>query len=92
MQKDTIWGPIQTSESITPGIRRVSTAAHGGYLVSEERLRDMPAAFPHGAGGAFEEDCAWCFVVLSFPGNFSHDHYNEDVRTCKNWFPREYEA
>jgi len=54
------------------GVRWVSTPSHGGILVSAEAWARMPARLASigqrwGAGAAFEEDAAWCAVVLAFP-------------------------
>lgn len=93
MNDQTIWGPIQTSTTIAEGIRLIATASHGGYLISPERLAELPAAFPRGAeGGAFEEDCAWCFVALAFPQYFDQAQHDAAVETCKDWFPEVWET
>lgn len=74
----TPWGPAQSVEEIKPGIVMVSTASHGGWWVSPERMKRFPAALLttggigapfEGAGGSawFEEDCAVALVVLAFP-------------------------
>lgn len=64
MQSLTIWGPIQTATPIADGIQRVTTASHGGFILSETRLHKMPQAFPHGAEGQFERSG----LVLCRPG------------------------
>lgn len=92
MSNHTIWGPIQTSVTIAEGIRCVTTALHGGYILSQQRLTEMPAAFPQGAHGQFEEDLAWCFVVLAFPHFFSDALSHDAAQTCKDWFPHEWET
>lgn len=87
------WGPIQTSQRITEGIVLVSTASHGGYILSPTRVAQMPAPLRQGLDDLyFEEDCAWCFVVLAFPHEFSPALHAEAVTTCKHYFPEQWEA
>ena len=69
------WGAIQEASQIFSGVWMVSTASHGGFHVSAERLAAsgfLREFAPHsfkgqGKGGWFEEDCDWCFVPLAFP-------------------------
>ena len=63
------WGQPQDVENIAEGIDWISTASHGGYILSPERFAEMPEALRSGlwAGErAFEEDCDWCRVQLAF--------------------------
>lgn len=72
----TPWGDSQFVETIAEGIMRVSTASHGGFVLSPERLKAMPERFKlnrYGTGRFFEEDCEWALVVLAFPEEFSKD-------------------
>lgn len=70
------WGISQHTETIAEGIVSVSTAGHGGLLLSEERLAAMPRelrcnVYGHGQTNAFEEDCEWALVALAFPECFN---------------------
>ena len=38
----TPWGPSQTTEKIADGITQVTTASHGGLLLSPERVKQLP--------------------------------------------------
>lgn len=71
----TPWGLAQHVEQVAPGIRRVSTASHGGYHVSRDLLDRIPGQFRGGTSysppGWFEEDSDWLIVALSFPEHFS---------------------
>lgn len=82
------WGIVQTFEEIAPGIVHVTTAGHGGYWLSTERRRDMPAQYrdiPTFAGGDwFEEDCDWSLVALSFPEHFNAKA-REAARSTVEW-------
>lgn len=85
------WGEIQHSKTYGPGIDYVGTAGHGGFLISDERLAEMPAkyratAFLKSHPHAFEEDSAWCGVVLSWPEYFTVD----TVRNAGDVFQRYY--
>lgn len=68
------WGPVQVETITTEGVIFVSTASHGGFWVSDERLLEMPSAireFPNHAGkNWFEEDCDAVLVYLAFPHLF----------------------
>ena len=70
------WGPAQSTTQIAPGIYWISTASHGGYYISQERLADMPQKYKQlvwikDRPNWFEEDCAWIAVVLTWPKLFS---------------------
>ena len=75
----TPWGLSQQQKKIADGITSYSTASHGGYHVSAERLAEMPECIrdftTYAGAGWYEEDCDWCLVVLSFPSLF-------DARSC----------
>lgn len=60
------WGPIDEEVEIAPGIRFISTASHGGLLLSEIRQQNMPEHLRlEGAG--YEEDGEFYLVALGFP-------------------------
>lgn len=70
------WGVVEQCRRIADGIFEVSTASHGGFVVSPTRLKQMPEkyrklAFRPSMGPYFEEDCAWCAVVLTWPSIFN---------------------
>lgn len=92
MPTQSIWGPIQTTLTIADGIERVTTPTHGGFLLSSERIHELPASFPHHEDGAYEEDLAWCFIALAFPQYFDTRLQHEAQQTCKDWFPTVWEA
>lgn len=72
----TPWGPAQSCSVVADGIVFVTTASHGGYLLSKERYDAMPSALQRMSftgDQAFEEDCSWCAVVLAFPFLFPSD-------------------
>ena len=73
---ETIWGRAEYVHAFpaVPGVFHVGTAGHGGFMVTAEAARRMPrglwtVGWPvlGGAWYAYEEDCAWCAVVLAFP-------------------------
>lgn len=67
---ETPWGPAQIAKEIAPGITSVSTASHGGFILSPERLAALPqplrAIKPWAGEGYYEEDCDWAIVVAGF--------------------------
>ena len=75
------WGTIQTVETIATGIRFVSTAGHGGFWLSPERVaqvrpewRKYAARWSNGWGDHwYEEDCAAYAVVATFPDELGVD-------------------
>ena len=40
----SMWGPVQTCQTIAPGIFQVTTASHGGFILSAERIAEMATA------------------------------------------------
>jgi len=63
---ETPWGPIDTVTTIAPGVRAVSTASHGGFLLDPEVNARIPAPLRR-ESGAYEEDCEWAIVVVALP-------------------------
>ncbi len=68
------WGRIQEQTTLAPGLLLVSTASHGGLLLSREaaeRLHISPKALELGArwedGWAYEEDCEWAILAWEVP-------------------------
>ncbi len=62
------WGKVQTCDTLCPGVFLVSTASHGGTLVSKEVSAMLsPAArkcgFKQGGYLCFEEDCQESVVL-----------------------------
>ena len=56
------WGKVQTCDTLYPGVFLVSTASHGGTLVSKEVSAMLSSAarkcgFKQGGYLCFEEDC-----------------------------------
>ena len=61
----TIWDAPVTANQRLPGIWHVTTASHGGFILSEERQAAMPEALRLD-GTSYEEDVNWSLVVLAF--------------------------
>jgi hypothetical protein len=72
---DTPWGRAQQVNQFAPGIWSISTAGHGGYYVSPEKLATMPAelrTIKTWAGpNYYEEDCDWAIIACAYPEHFS---------------------
>ena len=86
----TPWGESQSVSEIAPGIQVVSTASHGGFLLSHDRLTAMPdelktpnAFYPSRMGaswfGGSEREAAR--VVLAFPGCFTPEQVEKAQMT-----------
>ena len=62
------WGKVQTCDVLCPGVFLVSTASHGGTMVSKEVSAMLSSAarkcgFKQGAYVCFEEDCKESVVL-----------------------------
>ena len=62
------WGEVQTCDVLCPGVFLVSTASHGGTLVSKEvsallSLAAQKCGFQQGGYLCFEEDCQESIVL-----------------------------
>ncbi len=78
------WGIIDSAREIAPGITWVTTASHGGFILSPARLAEMPANLRKCSftqNDHFEEDCSWCAVPLAFPSLFP-DNVVANAREC----------
>ena len=65
---DTPWGPSTSIERVAPGIAFVSTASHGGFMLSPDRQAAMPASLKPFTGDRrfWEEDCDAALVAARF--------------------------
>lgn len=81
------WGNIQDATERAPGIWSVSTAGHGGFMLSDERAEAMPAPLLIGnwLGGNkhFEEDCDWARPVVAFADEFDDRTVAAAFRTLR---------
>lgn len=94
----TPWGAPQTRDQLLPGIWHVTTAGHGGMLLSDERQRAMPEVL-RSADAAYEEDIDWAAVYLAFETEFRtaskpriEIHLQLAHDTIKAWRPHDYAA
>jgi len=91
------WDAIEETEEVLPGIWSVSTASHGGLILSGERQEAMPEALRI-EGGSYEEDVNWSHVVLAFEAEFrAHSNYPaayvDLARDCvRSWHPDAFTA
>lgn len=71
---DTPWGVSQVDHHVSDGLVSVSTASHGGFWLSPERVATMRAAIPEFQPFAgypwLEEDCDAVVALVVFPGFF----------------------
>jgi hypothetical protein len=92
------WGAIDTVTPLGPDAVAVTTASHGGILVSPVGLARMPVSIQetkHSSGGWFEEDCDWALPYLALGlDEFEPDaasaaeRWAAAVRTVQHWHPR----
>lgn len=94
----SIWGAIISADQILAGIWHVSTASHGGIILSDERQAAMPPILRRDEV-YYEEDVNWSLVYIAFeaelrrvdrPGMgaavlLAHD-------TARAWRPQAYSA
>jgi hypothetical protein len=83
------WGNIQSRLLVVEGIEFLTTASHGGFVLSEDRYSQMPEYLkPCSFTGDqyFEEDSSWCAVVLAFTQHFS----TEQVKSATDCYTRYY--
>lgn len=92
------WGAIQTVTPLGPDAVAVSTASHGGLLVSPDALARIPAAIrqtAYSANGWFEEDCDWALPYLALDLDAHEDdptrgpaRRDAAVRTIRAYHPQ----
>jgi hypothetical protein len=78
----TPWGEAIGETAVAPGITRVETACHGGFVLSRERWDAMPEwlrEFSQTRDQHFEEDGAAAAVVLAWGEHFTEGEI-EDAR------------
>lgn len=97
------WGAPQQRHEIAPGILWVSTAGHGGIVLSDRRQAAMPE-YMRVAEAVYEEDCDWCIPVLIFPaevragwaGAFANGDVEQTFKhaeeTLRHWHPARWET
>lgn len=93
----SIWGSIQMAEEFIPGLWVVTTASHGGIMLSATRQAAMPEALQLGTAD-YEEDCDWALPVLAFRDEFEAARpecaswLQLALDTARCWHPDRYEA
>ena len=84
------WGAVQHAREIAPGIVSLSTAGHGGMVLSPERRAAMPPALrafaPFAGEGWYEEDCDVAVVMMAFPEAFEVSQVWEAVDMARGWW------
>lgn len=82
------WGAIQDATERAPGIWSVSTAGHGGFILSDDRALKMPAELLVGnwlpGRNHFEEDCDWSRPVVAFADEFDDATVAAAFRTLRS--------
>ena len=87
----TPWGKPERTITVAKGIKWISTASHGGYWLSHERMLQMPEHLrkcSYTGDNFFEEDCSWCAVVLAFPYVFGAQDYAQAKSIYENFYAK----
>ena len=82
--RNSVWGLVQQATEHAPGMWFVSTASHGGFMLSEERFQAMHPAFrcnTYGGMRNFEEDCEVSLVIAAFPECFTAEQVEQAKAT-----------
>jgi hypothetical protein len=92
----SLWEAPQTAEQRLPGIWSVSTASHGGFVLSAERQAAMPEPLRLDSI-YYEEDVDWSLVILAFEAEFAELRdplfdLERDLahQTARHWRPQHY--
>lgn len=93
---NTPWGEIQSVHEQGDGVVFVTTAGHGGYWLSRDRVavvkQKFPGFEPFAGWPWFEEDCDAAVVALAFPELFADSSLRGAVLsvrqiTTSDWQP-----
>lgn len=85
--KHSPWGAVQTTRTHAPGITFVSTASHGGFHLSPERIAEyviVADCFNHFGPQWFEEDCEATLIYLAFPSLATSEMIDAAERTIRS--------
>lgn len=83
------WGPIDSHDTLAPGITLVSTSSHGGIHLDDDHERQIPvevrhtARRPYAPAGWYEEDCDLVIPVLWFYDELEKNGHADLVRRCQ---------
>jgi hypothetical protein len=94
----TLWDAPDMATQRLPGVWWVTTASHGGFVLSDERQAAMPEALRLDSM-YYEEDVNWSLVVIGFEAEFAKvKDQNFDIerdlahQTARHWRPSQYGA
>ena len=93
---NTPWGASQTRDNVAEGIDFYSTMGHGGFKLSPERNKQVPAKWRLGGRflGWYEEDCGWAPLFKTFPDIFKKecertgDYIDRVIEDWESWVRR----
>lgn len=87
----TPWGVSHYVKQIAPGILKVSTGGHGGFMLDEDAWQLVDFFFPDfkpwAGKGWLEEDCDANVAVLCYPSLFPVAHVFYAVRCARSGNP-----
>jgi len=89
------WGTPQTAGEELPGVWHVTTAGHGGYILTDIRNAQIPERARRD-DCCYEEDCDWATIAWAFRDEFIATDPAYPVERAKqillDWLPEAYEA
>lgn len=94
------WGKVQNAEVLKlddltgeAAITYVSTAGHGGFMLSRNAASQVPPVLRNSPRGTtYEQDADWCRVALSFPECFTPHDLSKAEATLRNYDPDTWQA
>ncbi|NTF10639.1 hypothetical protein G6L37_32095 [Agrobacterium rubi] len=91
LRTSTPWGQSQHAVFYADGIIAHSTASHGGFALSPDRNRIVPATI-RVPNGFYEEDCAWVAVPVTYPELFTDFEKRQADDILRHVYPQAWEA
>lgn len=89
--RTSMWGAVQNETRYGEGVYSVSTAGHGGFILSDDRNTKIDATW-RAHNGQYEEDCCWAIVAFTFPELFTNLEIEYAYRTLMNDYPDQFQA
>ncbi|NBZ90124.1 hypothetical protein GV832_21365 [Rhodobacteraceae bacterium CYK-10] len=87
----TPWGPSQGAVHYGEGVVFHTTAGHGGFHLSPERIAKVHTLLRNPAG-FYEEDAAWAAVATAWPELFTTLERKQAEETLRHSWPDAWEA
>ncbi len=91
--KNSPWGKVQHEEKHQRGVTWVTTASHGGYMISigfAKKFLSLAAqsrGLRYGGYLCYEEDCLWAIVEFELMFVTTPERRETVYRTLSRWYP-----